>query len=124
MLVVCLLTSQKMDAKTALELYRRKQSVEDCFDDLKNTLDMKRLRIHSSQAMDARFFIQFIALIILSRLRSIKNQDRSLRNLSIREIMEAMETISDIHFSEQYAKITTEAGPLQRKILETFHVTS
>jgi transposase len=118
---VCLLTSQKMDALTALEIYRKKQSVEDCFDDLKNTLDMKRLRIHSSQAMDARLFIQFIALIILSRVRSIKNQDRTLRNLSVREIMEAMETISEIRFSGRYGKATTETGPIQRRILEAFH---
>jgi hypothetical protein len=117
---VCLLTSRKMDALAALEIYRKKQSVEDCFDDLKNTLDMKRLRIHSSRAMDARLFIQFIALIILSRVRAIKNQDRTLRNMSVREVMEAMETVSEIRFSGRYGKVTTEAGPIQRRILEAF----
>jgi len=33
-----------MDALKALEIYRRKEAVENSFDDLKNTLDMKRLR--------------------------------------------------------------------------------
>ena len=69
-----IMTTKKMDAVEALEAYRRKESVECCFDDLKNSLDMNRLRIHSSQAMDSRLFIQFLSLILLSQLRKIKKQ--------------------------------------------------
>ncbi|KRT34371.1 hypothetical protein HMPREF1705_04736 [Acetomicrobium hydrogeniformans ATCC BAA-1850] len=43
--------------------------MEKCFDDLKNQLDMKRLRIHTSSTMDGRLFVQFIASIYMSALR-------------------------------------------------------
>jgi transposase len=118
----CIITTKKMDAINALEAYRRKEAVENSFDDLKNALDMKRLRIHSSSAMESRLFIQFIALILLSALRDIKNQHDKLRNLTVREIMELMETISEVRFSGRYGKIVTEAGPIQRDIMDAFGI--
>jgi transposase len=120
-----IMTTKKMDAADALDIYRRKEVVENCFDDLKNTLDMNRLRIHSSQAMDARLFIQFISLILLSRLRSIKNASAfpSLKRISTRDIMEAMETIAEVTYSGRYGSIVTETDPLQRDIIEAFGIT-
>ena len=108
------------DALTAIENYRRKEAVENCFDDLKNMLDMKRLRIHSSPAMDSRLFIQFIAAIILSKVRNIKNQHIKLKHYSVREIMELLETVSVIKISNKKNSVTTELGPIQRLIVEHF----
>ena len=118
----CIISTKKMDAVAALDIYRKKELVENSFDDLKNSLDMKRLRIHSSSSMDSRLFIQFIALILLSAVRNTKIQHEKLRYLTIREIMEAMEVISEVHFSGRYGKITTEAAPIQRIIMEAFGI--
>ena len=118
----CIITTKKMDTLAALEAYRRKESIENSFDDLKNALDMKRLRVHSSSAMETRLFIQFVALILLSAVRKIKNQHSKLRNLTIRELMEAMEAISEIRFSGKYGKIITEVDPTQRDIMDVFNI--
>jgi len=118
----CLLTPYKTDALSVIETYRSKESVENCFDDLKNMLDMNRLRVHSSPAMDSRLFIQFIASILLSKVRHIKNQNIKLKHYSVREIMELMETISDVKLSNKRKSVTTEAGPLQRLIAVHFGV--
>ena len=56
-----LATNDIKDKVKALEIYRSKDAVEKNFDDLKNDLDMKRLRIHTQATMDGRIFIQFIA---------------------------------------------------------------
>jgi transposase len=117
-----IMTTQKMEATEALNIYRRKESVENCFDDLKNTLDMKRLRIHSSQAMDSRLFIQFVSLILLSRVRQFARQSPTLKRLAVREIMEAMETIVEVRYSGRYGNIVTEADPLQRNIIDVFGI--
>jgi transposase len=69
----CILTTSKMDPEEALRVYRNKDVVENCFDDLKNSLDMKRLRVHSSERMSARLFVQFLALIIYSKIRNTIN---------------------------------------------------
>ena len=117
-----IMTAKKMDAAEALEIYRRKETVENCFDDLKNSLDMNRLRIHSSQAMDSRLFIQFIALILLSRARSIAKESTELKRKGVREIMEAMETIVEVKYSGRYGSVITETDPLQRSIMDAYGV--
>ncbi len=62
------------DKVRALEVYRNKDSVEKCFDDLKNDLDMKRIRMHSAATMEGRIFIQFISLLITTRLKQVMNE--------------------------------------------------
>jgi hypothetical protein len=117
-----IITTKMMEASEALALYRRKDAVENCFDDLKNSLDMNRLRIHSSLAMDSRLFLQFISLILLSRVRQIAKQSPELKRLSVRDIMEAMETIVEVRYSGRYGSVITEADPLQRTIMDAFGI--
>ena len=119
----CILTNVKTDSGELLELYRRKDIVENCFDDLKNSLDMKRLRIHSSATMDSRLFIQFIALILISRIRTLAaeaKQNKEMRFMTVREIMEAMECIVKITYSGRYGSTISETAPLQRDIVKAF----
>jgi hypothetical protein len=118
----CILTNVKTDSGELLEIYRRKDVVENCFDDLKNGLDMKRLRIHSSQAMDARLFIQFLALILISKIRSEVRNDKSLKYMSPREIMEAMESIIKITCIDKPWSIYSETSPIQQKIVDHFGI--
>lgn len=49
-----------------LELYRKRDVVEKCFDDLKNALDMHRLYVHSDETAQGKSFCAFLALIIRS----------------------------------------------------------
>jgi transposase len=120
----CILTNVKTDSQELLETYRRKDVVENCFDDMKNGLDMKRIRVHSSGAMDTRLFIQFIALILLSSIRTTLKESKELQYKSPREILEAMESVVKITHSGKYGNIVTETGPLQQKIMELFELTT
>jgi transposase len=119
----CILTNVKTDSGELLELYRRKDLVENSFDDLKNSLDMKRLRVHSSAAMDSRLFIQFIALILISKVRAVAalaKQNKEMRLMTVREIMEAMGCIVRITYSGRYGSTISEIAPLQRDIIGAF----
>lgn len=49
-----------------LSVYRRRDVVEKCFDDLKNALDMHRLYVHSDETAQGKAFCAFVALIIRS----------------------------------------------------------
>jgi hypothetical protein len=118
----CILTTAKMDAEDALRIYRNKDVVENCFDDLKNSLDMKRLRVHSSQTMSARLFVQFLALVILSRARAIIKSDKKLRSMTVREVLEAMETIVKVRYSGRYGEVFTEVSRRQREIIAAFGI--
>ncbi len=119
----CILTSAIKDPMDALSIYRAKESVENSFDDLKNQLDMKRLRVHTSTAMDSRIFLQFLALILICRIRNISKKDKVLKNLTVREIIEHMETLVKVKFSGRYGQLYTETYPIQRRIMEVFEFT-
>jgi hypothetical protein len=119
----CLLTNVVgCSSVEVLEVYRRKEVVECCFDDLKNGLDMRRLRVHSSLVMDGRLFVQFLALILLSQIRVVVKSSEVIRHLSAREVMEALESLVEVTYSGNGGSIVSEAGPIQRSIIEAFDI--
>lgn len=118
-----LLTNGIKDPVKALQVYRDKDQVEKCFDDLKNQLDMKRLRMHSSAAVDGRLFIQFIALIYMSALRKEMRKSRLIEQYTVRELLQEMETLTKVRYSEKYGHILTEMTKPQREILKELGIT-
>ncbi|MDR2175302.1 MAG: hypothetical protein LBO82_05120 [Synergistaceae bacterium] len=83
---------------------------------------MKRLRVHESQAIDSRLFLQFLSLIFVCFIRNTAQNDKALKNFTVREIMEFLEPIVRIKYSGRYGQIHTELGPKQRNILSAFDV--
>jgi len=117
-----LLTNDLKDPVEALVVYRNKDAVEKCFDDLKNQLDMKRLRIHSSASMDGRLFVQFIALILMSALRKKMRETGLMEKYTTRELLMEMETLTKVRYSGRYGHILTEVTKPQRHILESLGI--
>lgn len=72
-----LLTTETMDAVTALELYRSKFLVEKAFGNLKERLSMSRSLFSSEQIPEGKLFVEFAALIYLSGIKN-RMQDAGL----------------------------------------------
>ena len=106
----------------ALKVYREKDAVEKCFDDLKNELDMNRLRVHSACRMQSRMFIQFIALILLSQVRKVIREKMPKSGYTAKGLMMEMESLTTIHYSGKYNNKLTEITKAQREILVAFGV--
>jgi transposase len=117
-----LLTNSIKDPVESLQIYRDKDVVEKCFDDLKNQLDMKRLRMHSSATVDGRLFVQFIALIYMSALRKEMRQSGLIKRYTVREVLQEMNTLTKIKYSGKYGHILTEVTKPQREILEGLNI--
>lgn len=113
-----ILSNSIKDPVRTLQIYRDKDVVEKCFDDLKNQLDMKRLRMHSSAAVDGRLFVQFIALIYISAIRKEMRKSDLIERYTVRELLEEMETLTKVKYSGKYGYILTEVTKPQREILE------
>jgi transposase len=113
-----LLSNSIKDPVEALQIYRDKDVVEKSFDDLKNQLDMKRLRMHSSAAVDGRLFVQFIALIYMSALRREMRKTDLIKRYTVRELLQEMETLTKVKYSGKYGHILTEVTKPQREILK------
>jgi transposase len=116
----CLLSTKIKDPIEALSIYRNKDVVENSFDDLKNTLDMSRLRVHASEAADSRNFLQFLALILICKIRHTSQSDKVLRNFSVREIMSHLESLVEISYSGRNGQLRTEATRSQKAIFKAF----
>ena len=117
-----LLSSGIKDPLEALRVYRDKDSVEKCFDDLKNSLDMKRLRMHTSSTVDGRLFVQFIALILISALRKQMRDSGLIEHYTVRELLREMETLTKVNYSGKYGHILTEPTKPQRQILKALDI--
>jgi transposase len=117
-----ILSSAIKDPVETLQIYRDKDVVEKCFDDLKNQLDMKRLRMHSSEAVNGRLFVQFIALIYISALRKDMRSTGLIKQYTTREMLQEMETLTKIKYSGKYGYILTELTKQQRDILKCLKI--
>jgi len=117
-----LLTTKIKDPLKTLQVYRDKDVVEKSFDDLKNALDMKRLRMHGIETVDGRLFIQFIALLLLSILRREMRESKLITMYTVRELLLEMDPLTRIEYTGKYGKIMTEVTKSQRDILKLLEI--
>ncbi|MFN7094256.1 MAG: hypothetical protein ACK4M7_02730, partial [Burkholderiales bacterium] len=117
-----ILTNSIKDPSETLYVYRNKDVVEKCFDDLKNQLDMKRLRMHSSHSTEARLFIQFIALIYMSALRQVMTSTDLIKKYTVKELLNEISNITKITYSGKHGSIITELSKSQREILQALQI--
>lgn len=65
-----IITSEKMDAATALDKYKGRDASEKLFRGDKSYLGNRSFRVDSAESMHAKIFIEFVALIIRNRLHT------------------------------------------------------
>jgi len=118
-----LLSNGIKDPVEAMRVYRDKDAVEKCFDDLKNSLDMKRLRMHTAATVDGRLFVQFIALILISAIRKELRSSGLIEKYTVRELLQEMKTLTKVKYSGKYGYILTEITKAQRDILKALDIT-
>jgi len=78
--------------KTGMELlesYRSRDSVEKLFDNLKNALELERIRSHSFEASEGKLFVALVAMMLHSTIqRRLAPSEKELRRrLTPREVL-------------------------------------
>lgn len=115
-------TNDIKDPIRALQVYRMRDRVEKAFDDMKNSLDMKRLRVHSDNRAAARIFIQFIALILRTRLRAMLTEAKWLPGRTFSEALAALDSVRRITRSGKRKPLYTTLTKNQRLLLQAANV--
>jgi transposase len=86
----CLFTNTDIDTGELLSRYRHKDVIEKAFDDIKNHIDMKRLRTHHSETTDGKLFCSFISLAVITemmtKLRPLMKKKGWSKDSVIREL--------------------------------------
>jgi len=118
-----LLSNVVKDSSYALQIYRDKDLVEKTFDDLKNTMDSKRLRVHLDESMKGRLFIQLIALIFISYISKTAH-DKDIFKLfgSVSNILDELKLYNEVSVSGRKEKIYSERTKAQKVILQAFEL--
>jgi transposase len=114
-------TNFEKDAKKALNLYRQRSRARRRYDDLKNELDMMRIRTHRKETMMGRIFVHFVVLILLQQLRVI-TEDSGLQDstLTVGTMMKKVDPYMRIKFKGKYKDVYSTMTKSQREIFTAF----
>ena len=121
---ICFLTNDPTikTAKDALKEYSTRDYIEKDFDEMKNELDMKRIRVHTDNRMRSRLFIQFIAEIFLREIRVRLSKSEACRKMTKTQIFSHIKAISRIHFQGKHEDVPLQLSKNQRMILEALEI--
>lgn len=81
------------NASEAIKVYRDKDVVEKGFMRFKNSLGIKRLRVHSQQAMNSKVFVTFIALILSSHIHKVMLDNDLYKSMTMKDLIQTMEKL-------------------------------
>jgi transposase len=121
---VCFITTDKTikSAADALQEYSTRDYIEKDFDEMKNNLDMRRIRVHTDDRMRARLLIQFIAEIYIREIRVRLRGIKECEKLTKTQITSHIKGIYKIRFQSRYRDVKPELSKTQRAILEALGV--
>ena len=115
----CQLSNSALSSAQVLQTYRRKDSIEKAFDEIKNYIDMGRLRTHNSDTTDGKLFCSFIALIAAMHMQNKLAVFMKENYLTKEKVILELEKMKIVQFGgnkRQYAPLSK----LQKSIISEF----
>jgi hypothetical protein len=119
-----ILTDTNLTSDQVLDVYRRKDAIEKGFDELKNHVDMRRLRAHTDQTTAGKMFCAFIALIATCQIQAATKTavKRSKQSISKKGLLAEMDKIKVIEATGGL-RLMNPATKLQRDIIQAAGLT-
>jgi transposase len=116
---ICFITNDKTidSSADALLEYSTRDYIEKDFDEMKNDLDMRRVRVHTDDRMKARLLIQFLAEIYLREIRVRLRDSEECQRMTRKQISSHIKSIYKIKFTGKYKDVRPELSKSQRLIL-------
>jgi transposase len=120
-----IITSQKMTAKEAINLYKSRDASEKLFRGDKSYLGNKSIRVHSDESASAKIFIEFIALIIRSKIYTclkdeMKNIEKKPNYMTVPAALKELEKIEMVRQLDNVYRLDHAVTATQKKILKAF----
>lgn len=118
-----LTTDFALSSQEVLDIYRRKDIIEKSFDNLKNALDMKRIRTHNKDTCDGKMFVAFIALILKSILDFSLREFNRKNNMTVDKVIKELSKIRLVSF-DNGTSLLNPITKKQKDILDIFAICS
>ena len=121
----CIITSEKMTAKEALNLYKSRDTSEKLFRGDKSYLGDKSLRVYGDSAAESKIFIEFIALIIRNRIyNALKDEMKKLEKrpnfMTVPAALKELEKIEMVRLTDNRYRLDHAVTATQKTILKAF----
>ena len=123
-----IITSDKMTAEEALTLYKSRDSSEKLFRADKSYLGNGSIRVHGNESAEAKIFIEFVALIIRSKIYTLlkdasENADSVQNYMSVPAALKELEKIEMVCQGDGVYRLDHAITKAQKEILSAFYIT-
>lgn len=99
-----IVTSKEMTSSDALDIYRKRDSVEKIFRMLKTGLEYDTFRIHSQNSLERKTYVMFIASIvrnyIFQGLKEISRKEKDKKNYTVPVALGELEKVTVVKNSK------------------------
>ena len=121
----CIITSEKMNAKEALNLYKSRDTSEKLFRGDKSYLGDRSLRVYGDSSAESKIFIEFLALIIRNRIYSclkdeMKNLNKRPNYMTVPAALRELEKIEMVRLTDNRYHLDHAVTATQKTILKAF----
>ena len=122
-----IITSKKMTAGEALELYKSRDASEKLFRGDKSYLGNKSLRVQSDEAAGAKILIEFIALIVRCRIYTLLKDEmdrlkKSPNYMTVPAAIRELEKIEMLRQTDGVYRMDHAVTATQKAILRAFDI--
>ena len=120
-----IVTSKQMTAEEALELYKSRDVSEKLFRGDKSYLENRSLRVQSDEAANAKIFVEFVALIVRSRMYvllkdEVKKLDKKPNYMTVPAAIRELEKIELVRQTDGKYCMDHAVTATQKIILKAF----
>ena len=121
----CIVTSEEMTAREALTLYKSRDDSEKLFRGDKSYLGNRSMRVCSDEATSAKIFIEFVALIIRTKIytslkSAVLKNERKANYMTVPAAMRELEKIEMIKGGDGIYRLDHAVTATQKEILRAF----
>jgi transposase len=115
----CILSNGELSSEEVLLAYRRRDIIEKGFDEIKNHIDMKRLRTHNQETMEGKMFCAYLSLIVRMHIANKLSKWMDDHRFTIERVIRELTKIRTVS-SLKSPRLLNPLTKLQREILEAF----
>lgn len=118
-------TSRKMSAKEAINLYKSRDASEKLFRGDKTYLGDRSLRVYSDESASAKIFMEFVALIVRNKIftclkEEMKNLDKKPNYMTVPAAIKELEKIEMTRHLDNVYRLDHAVTATQKTILKAF----
>lgn len=121
----CIVTSEKMTASAALIQYKGRDISEKLFRSDKTFLGSGSMRTHTAEALSAKIFVEFVALIVRNRIYNLLKEtmlrlQTKTNYMNVPKAIRELEKIEMVRRNNGYYRLDHAVTKKQKTILSSF----